>query len=156
MKNSHSKKLVLMTALILVFATLFCACGKSKEATTTADFISKAEASGMKTQKSNAFGDYKEGTIAYVQSGFTVAWQVEFYVMDSNEDAQYTFEQNKTVFEGRSGTASSFSLGSKETYEKTGEGKYMYLSRIDNTLLYVDVKEEYKNDAKAFIRELGY
>ena len=38
---------------------------------------------------------------------------------------------------------------------KTG-GYYMYLSRVDNTFLYVKVKDTYQDSVKKMVKELGY
>ena len=35
-------------------------------------------------------------------------------------------------------------------------GNYMYVSRVENAIIYVDVEDEYKEDVKTFIEEMGY
>ncbi len=42
------------------------------------------------------------------------------------------------------------------TYSLTTNGKYKYLSRIDNTLIYIDASDDYKDAIKDIIKELGY
>ena len=33
---------------------------------------------------------------------------------------------------------------------------YMYVARVENTLIYLYVEEKFKKDAKAFVEEFGY
>ena len=41
-------------------------------------------------------------------------------------------------------------------YTLKANGQYMYLSRIDNTLLYCNVQTKYEKAAKKLIKKLGY
>ena len=41
-------------------------------------------------------------------------------------------------------------------YSLTAKGRYRYISRIDNTLIYVDVDENYKDMVKDIMKEIGY
>ena len=43
-----------------------------------------------------------------------------------------------------------------ETYELISNGYYMYVSRIDNTLIYAYNKIEYEKEVKQIIKELKY
>ena len=50
----------------------------------------------------------------------------------------------------------SNSSGNFTTYSLTDNGYYIYLCKVDDTLLYTRVKEEYKEEVDKFIQELGY
>ena len=69
------------------------------------------------------------------------------------------FESNKDYFKDREGSTrvtSSYSIGNYNLYSLTSNGDYMYLCRVDNTLLYIDVEDEYKDEVKDIVEELGY
>ena len=91
--------------------------------------------------------------------GSSDGWQVEFYVLDSSENASAMFNSNKNIFQNYSSTSSSEKTSitvNSATYSLTSSGYYMYLSKIDNTLLYVRVQDTYKNTVKDFVKALGY
>lgn len=155
-KKPALKLLVSMIALCLVTALVLCSCG-SKTALTKETFISNATSYGLETEDAGqSASEIISGTLAYKSDGSSILWQAEFYALDSQEHAVAMFENNKTKFENGSGTTASISGGNYSTYEKTGDGKFKYLCRVDSTLLYIDINETYKDDAKAFIKQLGY
>ena len=41
-------------------------------------------------------------------------------------------------------------------YDLESGGYYMHLTKVDNTLLYVRVPSNYKENAKKIIKDLGY
>ena len=151
------KKGILFGALCLVMLFLVTGCG-NKKAITTSDFKSKAEKAGYQTadvyNQYKEFGYVKEATVA-TKDGY----QVEFYVLDNKSNAAGMFNTNKTTFENTksgSATESSVELGNYSTYSLTSSDSYMYLSRVDNTLIYVKVPESAKDNVKSLIKELGY
>ena len=52
--------------------------------------------------------------------------------------------------------SATVSMNNYATYSLTTNGKYKYLSRIDNTLVYIDVDESYKDIVKDIMKEIGY
>ena len=65
----------------------------------------------------------------------------------------------KVLFEAKkanSSTETSAEMGNYDSYGLTTGGFYMYVARVENTLIYLDVEEEFKEDAKAFVEEFGY
>ena len=57
---------------------------------------------------------------------------------------------------GNGATESSANIGNYSTYGLTSNGYYMYVSRVDNTLLYAKVSTTYKDAVKSIIKDLGY
>ena len=151
------KKGILFTALCFLMLFLVTGCGK-KTVITTSEFISKAEKAGYQTTDITAqYSSYeyiKEATIAKNDN-----YQVEFYVLDGEDKAKGMFDTNKTDFENSKGSSSSYStvnLANYSTYALTSAGKYMYLARVENTLIYIKVDEKYKDSVKGFVKDLGY
>lgn len=100
--------------------------------------------------------DYiKNVVIAQSDDGF----QIEFYVLESKDSAKKLFNNNLSKFESLkegSSTEVSTNMINYSTYALTSGGYYMYISRVDNTLLYVNVDEQYKSEVKDIVKKLGY
>ncbi len=98
----------------------------------------------------------------YVKKSYlarTTGYQIEFYELSTVANAIESYNSNKTKFESQKGTTSSYSTMSRNnysTYALTTNGKYQYIARVDNTNLYMDVAEEYKDVVKNIVNELGY
>ena len=96
---------------------------------------------------------------AYIAIEYDQDYQIEFYELSSDSKAKSMFESNKDYFEDRAGSSkvtTSYSIGNYNLYSLTSNGDYMYLCRVDNTLLYIDVEDEYKDEVKDIVEELGY
>lgn len=151
------KKKIIFGLLCLVAIVTLTGCSK-KTVLTTEDFISKSEANGyqtvdVKTQFSE-YDELKSATLAMNDN-----YQVEFYVLDNETNAKSMFDTNKATFEDyktSSNAESSVSLKNYSTYSLTTGGYYMYLSRVDNTLIYLRVEAKYKDEVKSFVKALGY
>ena len=91
--------------------------------------------------------------------GHKSVYQIEFYELSNEENAISMHNTNKTKFESQKSNASASataSMNNYSTYSLTTNGKYKYLSRINNTLVYVDVDENYKDIVKDIMKEIGY
>ncbi len=101
------------------------------------------------------YGDYMKK--AY--GARTSTHQIEFYELSTVANAMDMYNTNKNIFESQKGGTSSYSTVSKgnyNTYTLTTNGKYKYICRVDNTFIYMDVAEEYKDVVKNIVSELGY
>ena len=141
--------------LILLILT---GCG-NKKVITTNDFKDITSNYGCaSTDVLSQYAAYpyvKEATIAQNFEG----WQVEFYVLDNVSNAKGMFETNKNNFIAKKANSSletSANLGNYSSYSLTSGGYYMHVCRVDNTLLFVNVSENYKDKVKSLIDELGY
>lgn len=69
------------------------------------------------------------------------------------------YNTNKTTFESQNSNVSASTtvgINNYSTYSLTTNKKYKYLSRIDNTLVYVDVDKSYKDIVQDIMKEIGY
>ena len=151
-------KKIFYSIICIVALFSLTACG-NKTAITTDKFKTEASNEGYLvadvTSQYSSYGYVNEATVARNNAG----WQVEFYVLSGKEYATSMFNTNKATFETYKETGfteSTSSVGNYEKYSLTSGGYYMYLCRVDNTFLYLRVEENYKDDAKAFIKKLGY
>lgn len=146
---------VIAFAMCVMMMFAFCACG-SKSKISKNQFKAKAEEMGLTSAFIVTPIGVDEAAIVGKAVDGSLVWQAEYYMFSTKEEARSAFEQNKEIFEAGSGASTSTTMGSRATYEKTGGGYYMYLSQIDNTLVYINVPDQYKADAKAFIAAIDY
>ena len=69
------------------------------------------------------------------------------------------FNLNKDVFEkikGNTAAETSVNLKNYSVYTLSTDSKYRVLSRIDNTVVYINVDKQYKDEVKGILEELGY
>lgn len=149
--------LKIILSVMMVF--LLVGCGNNRKAITTEEFKDKAKSHNYII--SNAISQFEE--YKYINEATVVSnagnWKVEFYVMKDNNSTSKTFEYSKENFiksKGNGSKETSESIGNYSNYSLTTNGNYMYLSKIDNTLIYVVADEKYTEDIKNFIKELGY
>ena len=150
------KKKIIFFSLLLVSVFMITGCG-NKKAISTREFKNITEQDGLTTvDVKDQFSDESvvEATIAHNDD-----IKLEFYILNGEASAKSMFSYNRKIFEGRKSGASKFAstdIGNSSTYMLQSGGYYMYLSRIDNTLLYVSVSEQYKDNVKEVIKDLGY
>lgn len=86
-------------------------------------------------------------------------YQIEFYELSSDEDAIQIYNINRNNFETESSNSSIATyknIANYATYALTSNGSYKYISRIDNTMIYSNVEETYKDTIKTLMKEIGY
>ena len=133
-------------------------CTAKKEPVTAAEFSRHMEQEGYAIlDATEQFdGQVLSATLAVEQSG---AYQIEFFEVETEQQAKIAFEQNKAAFESEKGAAASryennglnFSV-----YAQTSNGKYSYVCRVEQTFVYANVPEQYKDVVKSAIKGLGY
>ena len=155
-------KIVLLITLLLVVAAaavFFIVIDKEKESMTANEFCDELEDEGyVMVDVTSQYASYGIEE-AYLAVKPNQEYQIEFYELSSVSKAENMFETNKEYFEDRAGSkrvTSSFGFGNYDTYSLTSNGDFMYLCRIDNTLLYIDVEDIYKDEVKEIIDELDY
>lgn len=85
--------------------------------------------------------------------------QFEFCIAKDDDNAVYFYNQNKTEFEKYKGsvtTSSSKNIGNVSKYTLTSNGKYRVVSRIGNTVLFLESPIEYKDEIEKILKEIGY
>lgn len=147
---------IILTIVVMTF--LLTGCG-TKTVKTTDDFIALAEDSNLST-KNVKEGQYSsDNTITSGYIAYNNNWQIEFYVLDNESTASSNFDTNVKIFEDSKGNSSSYASVEGKNYEAytlISNGQYMYICRVENTFIYANVSEEYKDDVKSFIKEFGY
>ena len=149
-----------ITLVILGIIMIFTLTGCSEKTTiTTKDFVTHAHE--YKYSPYDVLEQYKynsnitEATLVQGREG----WTIEFYVLKDADSADSMFLTSKSKFEkDKSNTSTQLSTSGTnfDTYTLETNNTYKYLSRVDNTLLYIDENEEYKDEILEFIEEFNY
>ena len=151
------KKLLLVFILLLgVFTITGCT---TKTPLTTNDFVDLVEQNNYKTTNvTEQFSTYAQIKNAFVAQDSEMRYQIEYYELDTNENAKSFFEGNKKIFEKQSNIKShtSVNLNNYNKYSQSTKTVYSVISRIDNTVVYANVKIEYKKEVQDIIKKLGY
>ena len=156
MKNDLKKVLLVLVIISCLF--ILTGCGKKKP-TDVETFTKIAKDKGYDVvDVSKQYAQYE-----YVKSGTVVTsnndWQIELYILEDEAGAKNMYNINKNIFEKEKHDSKTFSevtMKNYATYTLKANKQYMYLSRVDNTLLYCNIESKYENKAKEFIKELGY
>jgi len=161
-------------ALLLVTVLLLASCGKAvdeikekvsdKPAITTEQLVEKVEKAGLYYEDNTedyASYDYVEKVITVAKlDGANVLWQFDFIEASEEKYSKGMFETNKKTFEDGSSdnsTKSSVNLANYSTFKMETKGSsFRYLCRIDNTLVYVDIDSDYKDEVVDFLEDIGY
>ena len=169
--NFKSKKgislvvLIFLIVLILVITTIITGLviinkNKNKESITANEFKNKMEDMNyIVVDAKDQFEEYDYIEKVYLAAPKNYKYQIEFYEMDEEEQAISFYNNNQEIFESYNSSASAetnVSIGNNAKYTLTTEDEYRLLSRIDNTVIYVHVDKEYKDEIKEVLKELGY
>lgn len=143
--------------LLIIIISLFVAgCGIYKNKTTTSQFKVIASELGYEViDKTKALNDKRFKKVILAKKNNDC--QIEYYKLKSINDALYMFNDNKNIFKVSKTETSSYTsknIGNYNTYELTNESNYMYLCRVEDTLIYLKVDVAYKDDVLEFIDNL--
>lgn len=151
------KSIYLLVTLILGIVLLTGCVNKNKLEPN--DFVDLVEQNNYKTTNViDNFTTYPKIKNAFVAQNEDMTYQLEYYELETNEDAKLFFNSNKEILaklEGAKATA-NIETDKYQKYIQSTEKAYSLISRIDNTVIYANVKIEYKDEVNKIIKTLGY
>lgn len=101
--------------------------------------------------------DYIEG--AYIAIDPNSNFQIEFYELSNAEYGLDFYNINKEVFQATESSSSTYTNVDTTNYNKytlVNNESYKVISRIDNTIIYVDTFKKYSSNIKSILKKLGY
>jgi len=160
MKKSGIIAIIVVVILIAIGGTVFVNLNKEKTSISAKDFNDIMEDKDYVIMETTSqFAQYEN----YVSESYVAIkdddYQIEFYELSNEENAIDMYATNKIRFEtskGNSSAVTNFDFKNYSKYTLTTNGKYKVLSRIDNTLIYIDVDKDYKDIVKDLLKEIGY
>ena len=162
----NKKALVVVLIVVLIIAVVITSgvylvakfLNVEKEAITAKKFISIMEEQDFLVGEVT---EQFEGADIEVEEAYVAVgddYQIEFYTFEDEKTAEMFFKVNKAKFDEDS-ASSRFSLNGKNfnSFSITTDGEYRFVERVDETVIYLDVDEEYKDEVKELVKEeLGY
>jgi len=154
------KKKILIICGIVILTFIFTACG-NKTAIDINTFISTMESQDFYIKDvTDQYAGYEVFTSATLAINPTSEYQIEFYTFVNDDMAKDSFNVTKKnqiePYEEGSSSNVSVNTDNYSKYAVTANGQYMFISRIDNTMVYVKAPDSYKDEVKKFIYKLGY
>ena len=152
--------LIAICAIVIVFMlSIFF----GKEPISAQSFESTAISSGYTVQIDNDFEkEFTSVDNAFVASDEEDDYQIAYLIVDSKDGAKEIFQSFKADLENikdenKGYNHSSEASGSKyEKYELTTKDHFLYIARIENTIILVNAGAEDKAEVETFIKEINY
>lgn len=158
----------IIVGVVLLFivgiASLFLIVGKgvidSKEPITAEEFKTIMEDDDYIVQDATSqFSNYSYINKIYLAISEDYTYQIEFYELSNEDYAKNFYDNNVEVFKNNAGNSKKNSYVELDKYSKFSQetnNKYQVVSRIENTAIYVNVDDEYKDEVKDILDEIGY
>jgi len=146
---------IIIFSIILIMGM---SCAGRKTAIDVQDFISIMEGEGFTVIDTTE--QYDSSLIRQSFTAIDGTISVELIITPSNPDANQLYNQNKDRAELRKGgnasSQSSISFGNKAKFTLNSSGVYYVISKIDNTMLYIEVNSTNKKNVDEIVKKLGY
>ena len=150
---------VFMVVVLLLIGLTLTGC-KNKTAISSNDFESKMKAKDFIVSNATNQFEGTEGIINVILAApQDKSFQIEFYEVSTVEQAVSSYNLNKSNFELVKASSSSYNEVNVANYSKytlNSNGKFMVVSRIENTFIYINVEQQYKDTVNKILNELGY
>lgn len=151
-----------ITYLILIcFISLFSLTGCfTKKEITTKEFIKIVEKDNYQVYDVKEQYNYESIKAATIAVNKNEEYQIEFYELESNKDANSMFLKNKQIFEDAAKEEnqihSSMEMSNYSTFKVVTSDKFKYLCKVNSTLLFINVDKQYQKQVEETIKKLGY
>lgn len=166
MKKSTIIIIVVAIVAVLIIGTIGVVGGffivksiinNKKEPITVTEFRAKMSQEGLNVQTEYS---YEMGVISKrVAKDYNSNYKIEFYKLSDVANATILYNSRKQLIESTEGWVSSKT--STETknvskYAVTAGGKYMVVSRVGDTVIYVNADSKYKDKIKDILKAINY
>ncbi|MBR6690350.1 MAG: hypothetical protein IKL65_03360 [Bacilli bacterium] len=146
--------------MLMVLVMLLTACGPKKEAIDEDDFTRIMTNEGFSIvnveEQFEKYGHFEE---AYLAIDPNNKYQIEFYELEEDEYAKSFYQTNKEKFEQTKTNISietNIDLSDNNRYTLTTGDEYKVISRIEDTVIYLNVNKKYKEEVNIILKKLGY
>ena len=84
-------------------------------------------------------------------------YTIEYYSFDSEMSAQAFYAQKQVELTSTGAQASTeLNSGNYSKYAQNFKGKYSVISRVSNTVVYVNANSDYSQEVKELLKDIGY
>ena len=105
------------------------------------------------------FANYSKIEKVYIATNESYSYQIEFYQISDASYATSFYNNNKSKFEAaktENSVETNNDLENNSKYTLTTDDKYKAVSKVNNNIIYLDVKTEYKDTVQKILEELGF
>ena len=167
MKKSTKRVIIVVVAVLIFMALvvggiigLISLLNKEKDSITADQFKEIMEQKSYEIVDAKyQVSQYNFVDQVYLAMDGSYSYQLEFYQMSDEAMATSFYNTCVANFDNTKGSSSMNSSISGKNYSKytlEANGKYSVVSKINNTILYVNVDSQYKDTVKDIIDEIGY
>ena len=151
---------ILVIIVAVVTGVLILKFNKEKVSMNSSEFIRFMEQKGYTVQDAKSqFQEYDYIEKVYIALTNDYSYQIEFYEFIDESYATQFYNYNQSRIEAAKGNASAeTNIGGKNSnkYTLSSNGKYSVVSRINNTVIFVNVEDEYRDTIKKVLKETEY
>ena len=164
MKKSMIIGIIVISAIVLILiavgGVVFTKLNKEKPSIDAQTFKTIMEEKGYQLADAKSqFSEHDYIEKVYLAADSKFSYQIEFYQLVDNDYANQFYITNMTKFENAKSSSSIETTVNGKNYSKytlLSNGKYMVISAINNTAIYVNVDESHKEEVDNILNELGY
>ena len=146
--------------MLLVLVVFLSACSSNKIAINVDEFKeTMRDNSYYVVNSKEQFSEYDYIVDSYIAINSDKTFQIEFYKLSDVDNSIAFYNYNKDIFDASKTSNSAYTdvnLNNNSKYTLTTEDSYKVLSRIDDTVIYVNTDKEYKDDIKSILKKIGY
>lgn len=157
MKKSVKIIIAVIVAVTIIAIVCFAIMQSGKKAITMKQFEEKAKENGYKIADiQNDITKKEEITDAKLAISEDYSYFISFYILKDNESASNFYKQQKEEFtKAKQEENQPVEKKSKsyEAYSLKSNGKYRYISRIENTIIQLNVNESEEQKVKEFLEK---
>ena len=143
---------IMIIVMVVIIGAVFINLNKEKISITALDFKNTMEQKDyVIIDASNQFSQYDYISQVYIARDSSSNYQIEFYELLDENYATSFYNYNKSIIESSKENASaetSYSLKNYSKYMLYANGKYIGVSKINNTVIYRNVDDEYRETVK--------
>lgn len=152
--------IAIIVIAVIVITIVFISLNKEKTSITAEEFKTKMEEKGYHViDATEQFASYDYVKKVYLATNEDYSYKLEFYELADDNYATLFYNNNKAILEASKGSVSaenSVAVKNYAQYSLSSNGKYMIVSRINNTVLYASVEDTYKDSIKGMVEEIDY
>ncbi len=162
MKKSILVAIVVCIALIIIvcLGTLFTKVNKQKPSIDAMTFKNTMEEKGYQlVEAKNQYSEYDYIEQVYLAADSKYKYQIEFYKFSNNDFANQFYNTNIQKFENEKSNNSLESrvdMKNSAKYTLSANGKYIVISTINDTAIFANVDESYKDEVNNILNDFGY
>jgi hypothetical protein len=156
--KKQKKVLTVVTCMVFAIA-LLTGCGKTYTSISDDEFEAKMAALEYNITYDDSYDDNEAIESVALAYPDDMSYQIEFWTFSTDDICNAFFSENKDDMEAKKGSA-SVSSGVDMTqhgyYSLTTASGFYYISRINNTCVYVSTDKQYKDDIQSALESIGY